>query len=92
MGWDGKYGQVTTEHGDIPAGEPVIVFRARDALTAPLISCYYKLCEEHGSPQRHLDLIEEAYKVFADWQEANPGQVRTPDSERPRAWLGDDVV
>jgi hypothetical protein len=87
MGTDIKYGQVTTEHGDIPADEPVIVFRARDSLTAPLISYYHKLCETAGSPPRHLEIIEQNYTRFADWQEANPGKVRTPDSERSRAWM-----
>lgn len=88
MGYDGKYGHVTTEHGDIPADEPVLVFRARDALTCPLISHYHELCKKKGSPPRHLELIEETYTRFADWQEANPGKVKIPDSERSREWLG----
>jgi hypothetical protein len=87
MGHDRKYGRVTTEHGDIPDDEPVIVFRARDKLTALLISHYYKLCDQAGSPPRHLSLVEGAYTAFADWQEANPDKVRTPDSERSREWM-----
>ena len=87
MGYDRKYGVVTTEHGDIPADEPVIVFRARDELLCPLLSQYHRMCEEAGSPGRHLGLIEDAYTQVADWQEANPEKVKTPDSERSRAWL-----
>jgi hypothetical protein len=87
MGYDGKYGRVTTEHGDIPDDEPVIVFRARDKLTCPLLSAYHALCEKGGSPERHLQLVEQTYTRFADWQEANPGKVKTPDSERSREWM-----
>jgi hypothetical protein len=89
MGFSSKYGKVTTEHGDIPDDEPVIVFRARDEKTCPLISHYYNQCLDGGSPGRHLELIEATYTRFADWQEANPDKVRTPDSERSREWMGD---
>lgn len=87
MGYDGKYGKVTTEHGDIPDDEPVIVFRARDLLTGPLISEYYLLCKMAGSPERHLGLVQQAWTRFANWQEANEDKTRMPDSERSRAWL-----
>jgi hypothetical protein len=87
MGYDGKYGKVTTEHGDIPDDEPVIVFRARDLMTKALLERYDSLCREAGSPQRHLDLIEKTYNTFLDWQRDNPGKVRVPDSERSRGWL-----
>jgi hypothetical protein len=84
MGFDRKYGKVTTEHGVIPDDEPVIVIRARDALSCPAISAYHELCAKKGSPQRHLTIIESTYAAFADWQEANPEKVRTPDSESSR--------
>ena len=87
MGYDGKYGKIATEHGSIPDDEPVIVFRARDALACPLLSAYYGLCEKKGSPEFHLALIEQTYKTFADWQEAHPDQVRTPDSAAHRERL-----
>ena len=89
MGFDLKYGRVTTEHGEIPDDEPVIVFRARDALTPKLIGIYWNLCQAAGSPQRHLDIINENHERFDAWQDANPDKVRTPDSERSREWLQD---
>lgn len=89
MGFDRKYGRITTEHGDIPDDEPVIVFRARDRLTPKLIGIYWNLCKEAGSPQRHLDLINSTHDQFDNWQDANPDKVRTPDSERSRAWMGE---
>lgn len=87
MGYDRKYGTVTTEHGDIPADEPVIVFRARDKLTPRLLRYYSRLCADQGSPQRHIDLADGTAEAFQAWQDANPGQVRTPDSERSRQWM-----
>ncbi len=87
MGFDRKYGRVTTEHGDVPDDEPVIVFRARDSLLCPLLSEYHEKCIQAGSPARHLELIAETYNRIADWQEANPDKVKVPDSERSRAWM-----
>lgn len=87
MGYDSKYGRVTTEHGDIPEDEPVIVFRARDKITCEMLGIYWNLCKDAGSPKRHLDLIKETHDTFVSWQKANPDKVRTPDSERSRAWM-----
>jgi hypothetical protein len=87
MGTDGKYGRVTTEHGDIPDDEPVIVFRARDRLVPELLDYYHGQCIEAGSPQRHRDLIAAQRKRIIAWQDANPDKVRTPDSERSREWM-----
>lgn len=89
MGFDRKYGQVTTANGEIPDDELVFVLRARDANSCPAISAYFELCKRNGSPQRHLDMIEQTYTAFADWQEAHSDRVRTPDSERSRAWMED---
>ena len=87
MGYDGKYGRVTTEHGDIPDDEPVIVFRARDVRSRGVLAHYYRLCEEGGSPIRHLRMVAQALVNFTSWQEANPEKVKEPDSERSRAWM-----
>jgi hypothetical protein len=87
MGYDGKYGKVTTEYGDIPDGEPVLVFRARDKNTPALIAFYHDLCKAGGSPERHLTLVRDAAQRFADWQDQHPDQVKVPDSERSRAWM-----
>lgn len=87
MGFDGKYGQVTTEHGDIPDDEPVIVFRARDRQLPTTLQAYWELCEASGSPQRHLGLISDTIVRVRAWQREHPDQVRQPDSERSRGWL-----
>lgn len=71
MGYDIKYGQVTTEHGTIGADEPVFVLRAQDGLSLGLLADYHRLCTVHGSPQHHLDGIETVINTFAAWQTTN---------------------
>ena len=88
MGFDSKYGRVTTEYGDIPDDEPVIVFRARDARTVGMLAYYLDLCHQGGSPVRHIRLVAETMVKFLKWQADNPDKVRVPDSERSRGWLG----
>ena len=87
MGYDRKYGIVTTEHGDIPADEPVIVFRARDITTDKLLPYYVNLVMKAGSPLRHIQLVHATHLRFREWRRDNPDKVRTPDSERSRAWM-----
>jgi hypothetical protein len=87
MGYDSKYGKVTTEHGDIPDDEPVIVFRAQDRLSVSALRAYFELCMVAGSPQRHLTLVSSTIRRFAGWQNEHVGQVKVPDSERSRTWL-----
>jgi hypothetical protein len=86
MGYDGKYGRVSLQYGEIPDDEPVIVFRARDTNTRAVLAHYLKLCDQGGSPVRHQRLIAEALHRFTRWQEENPDKVRVPDSEHSRAW------
>jgi len=87
MGHDRKYGQVTTENGDIPGDEPVIVLRGRDRLVPELVKAYRDMCAAAGSPQRHLELIDASAAEIGSWQASNQDKVRTPDSERSRSWL-----
>lgn len=80
MGFDGKYGRVTTEFGDIPDTEPVLVFRAQDKLLPSVLAEYYELAERAGSPGKHLDLIMDARDRVIAWQAENFTKV--PNSER----------
>jgi len=87
MGYDSKYGRVTTEHGDIPDDEPVFVFRARDLLAPDAIDAYAARCRETARPEFHVALAERTAEDFREWQRANPGRVRMPDSEAHRERL-----
>lgn len=89
MGFDRKYGRVTTEHGDIPDDEPVIVFRGRDRLLVAVLDEYVRQCAAAGSPQRHVDIVQTSREKIRQWQQDNPDRVRTPDSERSRAWMAE---
>jgi hypothetical protein len=79
MGYDGKYGRVTTERGIIGEDEPVVVFRAQDRLLPKLLKVYRIMCELAGSPDRHLTLIDETAGRVKAWQADNP--TKTPSSD-----------
>jgi hypothetical protein len=68
MGYDGKYGHVTTELGDIAEDEPVIVFRAQDATLPKLLAYYLMVCTKAGSPRRHLEIILDTVERVRAWQ------------------------
>jgi len=57
MALDGKYGRVTLERGDIGEDEPVVVFRAQDALLPKVLDWYATECLKAGSPRHHVDLV-----------------------------------
>lgn len=81
MPFDLKYGHITVEHGSIPEDEPVILFRARDALLPLMLYGYAIACEQAGSPPFHVAAIDAASRRIGDWQRANPEQVQTPMSQ-----------
>lgn len=85
MAQDLKYGKVTLEHGDIGEDEPVIVFRAKDALLPKVLAYYHLFCLKAGSPKRHLDIIYDAREKILDWQDRNA--VKRPDSESSKKWM-----
>jgi hypothetical protein len=92
MGFDSKYGKVTTEYGDIPDDEPVFVFRAQDVIASTAIRRYASLCVTQPEvPRRHIELTLLAAEQFEKWREDHPDRVRLPNSEASREWLGDDV-
>jgi hypothetical protein len=75
MGIDGKYGQVTTEFGNISDDEPVVVFRAQDKLLPALLEEYMMLCKDAGSPQHHIDRIKKTFAEVWHWQQENHTQI-----------------
>lgn len=83
MAKDLKYGHVTTEHGDIGENEPVVVFRAKDAMLPELLTRYWHLCSAAGSPDHHLDGIETAREQVMEWQAAHPTQVPQSAAQGP---------
>lgn len=80
MAVDLKYGQVTTERGDIAGDEPVVVFRARDQLLPDVLKAYAAMCRVAGSPQVHLGLIDEAIAIVEKWQASHFTQIPRSDA------------
>lgn len=78
MGFDKKYGIVTTENVDIPDDEPVFLFRGRDVHTPEVIKYYLQRCRDGGSPQAHLDSITAGLYDVKKWQNTEGNRVRTP--------------
>ena len=79
MGFDGKYGEVTTELKDIPADEPVFLFRAQDTLAVLALDEYLEELNRNDRPESLCDAVGEAIERFLKWQGANPDRVKQPD-------------
>lgn len=83
MGLDIKYGKVTTQYGTIGEDEPVVVFRAQDALLPKMLRIYQILCEVAGSPQHHLDLIHDSAQTVRVWQSGHSSKIPNSASLEP---------
>jgi hypothetical protein len=83
MGFDLKYGKVTTERvgGDIPEDEIVVVLRGRDALVPALMDYYARIAASQGSPDGHVNLIRDTRESVLEWQDAHSDRVIIPTSE-----------
>jgi hypothetical protein len=75
MAIDLKYGRVTLEHGTVGEDEPVVVFRAQDALLPTLLDLYVFLCRNAGSPERHVAGVHAAQQTVIEWQTDHFNQV-----------------
>lgn len=81
MAFDRKYGRVTLERGTIADDEPVFVVRAQDALAPALLEHYASMCEQAGSPERHVRGVVSAAEGFRVWQRTH--RTQTPVSAPP---------
>jgi len=82
MAVEGKYGQITTERGSIPADEPVFLLRAQDITSVDTIEAYLSFCERAGSPLEHREAVMEAAGRFLAWQADNRDKVKVPGKAR----------
>lgn len=88
VGYDGKYGRVTTQFGDIGEDEPVIVFRAQDQLLPKVLMYYHLFCLKAGSPRKHLDIIVDSIERVKAWQRNN--RTKVPESAGPAGQTYDE--
>jgi hypothetical protein len=82
MGYDRKYGDVSTTEGYIPSDEPVFMLRARDVCSVGTIAHYLALSIEAGSSKEHLDLVLDSVDEFRLWRDAHVDDMKVPDSVR----------
>jgi hypothetical protein len=81
MAYDGKYGQVTTERGNIGDDEPVFVIRAQDKLSAEVIDFYRSLCTAYEAGPDHIRAVETTWNRFEEWQVNNHSKMKVPDTQ-----------
>lgn len=72
MAIESKYGTVTTERGDIPEDEPVVVFRARDALLPDVLADYRRAALLSGCPPEFLESLSALQLRVDQWQATHP--------------------
>ena len=80
---DGKYqtsGDITKLDGTpIPQDEPLILFRGKDKLLPRLLEQYKQLCQDGGSPQGQIELLQQRIDEIKVWQDNNQDKVKIPD-------------
>lgn len=80
MGYDRKFGRVTTEHGDIPEDEPVFVIRGKDAAAPMAISHYADAAVMVGASDEFVDEVRRAVETVCAWQADHLDRIRAPDN------------
>lgn len=63
-------------------GEPVIVFRAQDALLGSVLRHYITESLDRGVEPSQIHLAERTLKDVSEWQAAHKGDVKLPDYEK----------
>lgn len=81
MGYDRKYGKITTEFGNIGEDEPVVVFRAQDITLPSVLLKAANRAMQFGSPSRHVEILLNTFKTVTLWQYENQDKVKIPSSE-----------
>jgi hypothetical protein len=66
----------------IPPDEPVMLFRARDALAYRVLAYYRDLCIEDGCTTHHVDAIRNRIQAFMDFSRKHPERMKQPGVTR----------
>lgn len=84
MGYDLKYGRVTTERGSIPDDEPVFLLRAQDSFAVEAIIHYLGRCAGYPDvSDRHVVGVRRVLDVFRTWRSAGKARTKVPDTDDP---------
>jgi len=87
MAFDGKYGRITTEYGDIPDDEPVLIFRAQDVTTPRVAEYAARVAGEVGATQGHKRGLRDAAAYIRHWQRVHRDRVKVPDTAEEQGSL-----
>lgn len=63
----------------IPDDEPIIIFRGKDEALVDTLVEYQNFCGRLGSPESHIEAIDDLIDRVIWWQEQNPDKVKVPD-------------
>jgi hypothetical protein len=72
----------TSNGAPIPAGEPLILFRARDYLSLPLLRAYREMSVADGCTEYHLAGIDNRIAEFERFAHEHPELMKQPGSTR----------
>jgi hypothetical protein len=64
---------------EIPEGEPVMLFRAKDRAFPAVLEAYAVICEAIGSPTGHVEHVRAIRTNVIAWQARNRDKVKAPD-------------
>lgn len=65
---------------EIPEGEPLFLFRARDKLAVEALRAYLRLCVDADCSGYQLRAVAEHVARFNVWSEQNPDKMKEPGS------------
>lgn len=67
MGYDSKYGKITTEFGNIPEDEPVFILRGQDKLADFALREYQRVFLDYTGDREHYVLLCKNIETFEAW-------------------------
>ena len=63
----------------LPEDEPIMIFRAKDALLPEVMKHYISLRRQHGQSDASLADLQAYSDELANWQAAHPDRLKFPD-------------
>lgn len=91
MGYDWKYGNVTTERGTIAPDEPVFIIRGRDVSAPDAIDAYAEVAAANGADETLCATAHERADSIRDWQLQRPDVVKVPSIDPGQIVKGENL-
>lgn len=71
---------------EIPADEPVFIFRARDKFACSVLGDYAEMCSDPA----HAAAVVARFIQFGEWADAHPERMKEPDTAAHSGQQGRD--